>query len=1313
MKRFRFIATLAALVLLLSVLQPALMATDAAAIDLDNEFWYEWDVIRPATCSQTGLRIRYSSHGRSQRQTIPKTAHKYGAWTIISEATCTQRAREAHRCTVCGGGYEWQWTGDLAPHTWGEWAVVREALPGEPGLRRRECAVCGTAEEEEFSGDFQVSPAKNEENPYSVALEVKLLNSGDVPYHLKDIMVIEATARNIGSAPFTEMTIEPSFSVEEGGVHYDGPIAPGESRSATFQYEVTQEDVDQENIHLTVSTFAWGENEENSAEPVASAGPLGFDLPASSDEASYKLELVAYNIDSLQEPYGVDDVIHIQATATNRGTESLDEIIIYDPYGMPAGHATYTVLPGESYTKTFEYTVTQEDIDNGGITFDIQAVGWDTKPAEPVDVWAAPVSFDLAVLLDPQYSPSLELDYVSDAYSQFKLGAPIYLELALANTGNQQLTIDELNVAPADKSYLDVNTDFDNIAGTLIDPDDVRFFDYTIVISQEDVDSGKAVRDFTVTYQWIQEGGTEHTFATNTYHAEYLIDSSKPYPELTLTCGEVTVEGAYPGAAVKAQMTLTNTGNVDIEFRGIDIGAYEGMDEAIAYDSYDVWSSELMTVLEPEQSLSVTHTTKIVTADLAKKYVGRGLTAYGVALLGEEDNAEGESADVYSNWESIYADLVPDTAESVTIVKSRVGDPANGVGYQVGEPIHYHVEITNNNDAEIIEPVLFDPIFKEDEIPLVDKRPSLAPSETWIVEFDYTVTDADMIGPTLYNQAECLYDLDGETYSVKSNIVEAPLDQPLEEPIIDLHEHYDFKPANGSYYTPGEKVEIIIDISNPNSVPLKDVKVYNPLYWSGESGTVVKHYETMDPYFSDTMGFVYEIQGPDADQGTIYNTSTADGYFGNDFLHAASEPVTIPTGYPNPEKRIPFGLSISKVETSKPTHDGKYWIDEVITYDITVTNTGSYPLFNVTVKDSLKMEDGGVLGVISTFGPSESKTYSFSHKVTKADEIHEKVYNYAIADYSIDPPMLDTIMTNPVISLIGKKPGGTEPDPGLPEDACVRTLISKGPDKAEYTLSLCETHEELLAKADALIAAAATDEDRLAAYTEANALWNEAIEALYQELVNAYPESGSAVIASNSAWRQSIAAYADVLTQAHGLSALEAAKKINGVLVTRTVDLCYALHEAGESKLPESMITGKYHNLAGSTKSLSSAAQLTRTAGGRLRLTVTLSSDHAVIEKMLNKSLTASETAENKAAMLAVATSSYRTMISGMIARAAKSGTEEATKALRQYQTAALALLDQDAALWTALWPDDPVAAAEITCRETRETAVSFSGPAK
>ena len=154
----------------------------------------------------------------------------------------------------------------------------------------------------------------------------------------------------------------------------------------------------------------------------------------------------------------------------------------------------------------------------------------------------------------------------------------------------------------------------------------------------------------------------------------------------------------------------------------------------------------------------------------------------------------------------------------------------------------------------------------------------------------------------------------------------------------------------------------------------------------------------------------------------------------------------------------------------------------------------------------------------------------------------------------------------------------------------------------------------------------------------------------YQELVNAYPESGSAVIASNSAWRQSIAAYADVLTQAHGLSALEAAKKINGVLVTRTVDLCYALHEAGESKLPESMITGKYHNLAGSTKSLSSAAQLTRTAGGRLRLTVTLSSDHAVIEKMLNKSLTASETAENKAAMLAVATSSYRTMISGQYA---------------------------------------------------------------
>ena len=1443
MKHIRFLPLLLALMMLFSVMQPAALAA--------REEWGDWDIIKEATCTQTGERIRVSTMGNVQREVIPKKPHKHGPWTIFSEATCTQRAKEEHRCTVCGGGYEWQWTGDLAPHTWGEW----EDLPTEPGslvtTRRRVCKVCGATEEEQYEGAVlpavpstegpgikvyaQVDPNFVKEiytEGQSVALQVYLVNTGTIDlfypgvyannkpvvskgvsapllpgerfpeegsetwslnihdsgdgfchvivsargeyidadgkkkivddmvtlnlpvaaeeaaiklhaqvepawakevYNENDLINLEVYLVNTGNIdlflPAIEANDHPITSKASGEPLKKGEQFPEKAFGPAYHTHAIHDSGDGF-YHIVVSgsaeyTDADGKKQKVTDQvtlnlPVAAEAPVAE--PPEEEKSPLKLELVAVNQDADVQPYLLNDVIHFKATATNRSEVPLDEIIIYDPYGLPAKHILNTVLPGEDISADIEYTVSEDDVADGSFSVAIDAVGWaEVEDGIPSEVWAPSVTFDLtATDGSDEYDPLMVLSATHDPYGVLTAGTVIHTHFKAENAGNQTVVIDAINIEPSLRAYQDIDTDFYwSAAGASVPVEGGRKFDYGVVVSQEDIEYGKVVRDIRVSYIWTREDGEEEYLSTNNVHLEFELASGKLHPQVTLSCGEISVGTLAAGQPVYAQMTLTNTGNVPVSYFGLRIASYPGEDHSLSGDGIAAWDEHLNEVLEPGESFQVKHFSNIVPPDLAFGFLSRNLRAMCTAEADKAElEAQGLSDEVWSNWEPMYVDFVRNGNQYVTVVKSRVGDPANGSCYQEGEKIHYHVEVTNNSEFTLTGLVLFDPIFRDAEVPLVSTSPSLPSGETWTVDFDYTVTAQDIKDYTiLYNQAQfSCTDPEGgdEDLWALSNVVEAPLGDLHEEPVISLYKHYDFSPANGSYYTPGEKVKFYIEVSNPNSVPLGDLTVRDDMYWSEEMGSVLGYYPTVDPYFSDTLWFEYTIQEPDADQTVIYNTAYAEATADGQQLEDASNTVEVPTGHPDIQNRGPiFSLSVVKEETSAPTHDGKYWIDETIDYKITVTNNGTQPLFNVVVKDTLKTTDGGVLGTIDFMEPGRTETYLFSHKVTKPDEDHGEVYNYAVVDYSIDPPMLDSVTSNPVISQIGKKGGGTDddPKPTLPEDTCVRTLTTRGADMLEYSLSLCGEHQALLEQTTALIAAAATDEEKLSAYQEANLLWTDEVDTVYDELLAAYPQSGEAILGSKAAWKKAIAARGDMMLKTHGMAEPDAARKLYETLITRTVDLCYALHQAGETKLPESVITSKHHRLDNTISQTASAVKLSGPLNGALRLSVTLQPDYAIIEKLLRKNLTTAETPENLAAMLTVGANSYRTMIAGQLARAAKTASADGLKAMQASQSAAYALLDQDAALWNALWPEAPVAAAEILCRETRELAIGFCAP--
>jgi len=86
-------------------------------------------------------------------------------------------------------------------------------------------------------------------------------------------------------------------------------------------------------------------------------------------------------------------------------------------------------------------------------------------------------------------------------------------------------------------------------------------------------------------------------------------------------------------------------------------------------------------------------------------------------------------------------------------------------------------------------------------------------------------------------------------------------------------------------------------------------------------------------------------------------------------------------------------IDVKVTVTNDPANGESYDVGETITYDITVTNTGDYPLTDVTVTDPLT----GETWTIDELAPGESTTYSTSYTPTTSDRTKGSVGNEVTA----------------------------------------------------------------------------------------------------------------------------------------------------------------------------------------------------------------------------------------------------------------------------------------------------------------------------
>ena len=103
------------------------------------------DVIEAPTCTKSGraagVHCAICGVVLEEAKVLPPTGHRYAVTDVLTKATCTEKGKEAVRCTVCGAT-DTRTTAALG-HDFSDWTVDKAATCTAKGEKSQHCARCG------------------------------------------------------------------------------------------------------------------------------------------------------------------------------------------------------------------------------------------------------------------------------------------------------------------------------------------------------------------------------------------------------------------------------------------------------------------------------------------------------------------------------------------------------------------------------------------------------------------------------------------------------------------------------------------------------------------------------------------------------------------------------------------------------------------------------------------------------------------------------------------------------------------------------------------------------------------------------------------------------------------------------------------------------------------------------------------------------------------------------------------------------------------------------------------------------------------
>ena len=212
---------------------------------------------------------------------------------------------------------------------------------------------------------------------HTLRLTQTLLSASADPagYQLSETVRCRISVTNEGSVLLPEIRIQPTDETEPMLVQ---DLLPGETRDLLWSHSVTLEEAIA-GYSLTTWRASWTAGAENAPQ---STGSNAIVVPVTS-QLDLLLDVVPVTTPNNAVYFKQGDEVCFQLRLQNNGARMISNVTVFDPFhpedpSQALGHMAQ-IRPEESILLEIRYSITEEDVRNGGIRFTVTAQGYDTQ----------------------------------------------------------------------------------------------------------------------------------------------------------------------------------------------------------------------------------------------------------------------------------------------------------------------------------------------------------------------------------------------------------------------------------------------------------------------------------------------------------------------------------------------------------------------------------------------------------------------------------------------------------------------------------------------------------------------------------------------------------------------------------------------------------------------------------------------------------------------------------------------------------------------------------------------------------------------
>lgn len=715
------------------------------------------------------------------------------------------------------------------------------------------------------------------------------------------------------------------------------------------------------------------------------------------------------------------DVITYTITVANTGNVPVTDVAVTDELpGLSAmtPASVATLAPGEDEDFTATYTVTQADVDTGGVLRNT-ATAAGTGPEGPVT--SPPASVDVTVVAaTPELltDKEAELDD-TNGNGVADEGEKISYTFTVRNTGN--VTVEDVVVD--DPMVSDISP-----ASASIAPGDSQVFtadDYTV--TQADVDGGGPIVNRASATGSDPDGGEvtspEDTTSTDTVTRAPGLSIEKS-AEITTDDGQS--DKADEGDVITYTFEVTNTGNVTMANVRVE-DALPGLSPT---------SPLQVATLAPDADATFTATYTVTQADVdAGEPVHNSAVATGSGPAGAPTTSAPDTTDTD----------VADAETGLAMDKTAVLDDTNGNGSaDRGEVIAYSFTVENTGNVTLTGVSVTDPMPGLTAITPADVA-SLAPGDDAVFTASYTVTQADVdAGEPVRNSATAAGTAPDDT-SVGSEPDTTETDVVEGAPGIVLDKSSELEDINGNGRADvGEEITYTFEVENTGNVTATDVSVTDP-----EVEGITPASAAVAP--GDVATFTadpYVVTQGDVDDGVVHNVAAATGTVPGGAEVRSEDVDDVDTIEAHPDVTIEKTAELSVDDHTVGVAD----VDDVVTYTFTVRNDGLATAFDVVVTDELPGLSTVSPAGVTSLAPGAEAEFTATYRVTRADVKRGEIENVALVGYrgparDGEIPGQQTVDSNEVTTVTGGL-GAPTITTQVPRRTVAMTVASSGAPNA-------------------------------------------------------------------------------------------------------------------------------------------------------------------------------------------------------------------------------------------------------------------------